>query len=148
MTAAVTGEEHWAQKGEVSLFLWRKRVTGAATPAAPPVVLVHGSSLSSLPTFDLTVPGHPDYSFMDWLARRGHDVWTLDHEGYGRSTITAGSSDIATGVADLMAATDVIAKVTGAPQEGPAARAGEATQIRASCELLCLASRLRPICKS
>jgi pimeloyl-ACP methyl ester carboxylesterase len=113
---AVVGEEHRAQKAEVSLFLWRKRLADAATSAAPPVVLVHGSSLSALPTFDLTVPGHPDYSFMDWLARRGHDVWTLDHEGYGRSTITAGNSDIATGVADLVAATDVIARVTGAPQ--------------------------------
>ena len=36
--------------------------------------------MSALPTFDLQVPGRPDQSFMDWLARRGFDVWTLDHE--------------------------------------------------------------------
>ena len=70
--------------------------------------------MSSQPTFDLEVPGHPDYSFMDWLARLGHDVWTLDHEGYGRSTITASNSDIACGVEDLKAAVPVIQRETGA----------------------------------
>ena len=88
-SAAVQGEQYGARKGEVSLFLWRKRVPQALDPTRPPVLLVHGSSMSSQPTFDLEVPDHPDYSFMDWLARLGHDVWTLDHEGYGRSTITA-----------------------------------------------------------
>lgn len=116
MSASIVGSEHVARKGDVSLFLWRKRLSDAPASGAPPVVLVHGSSLSSLPSFDLTVPGHPDYSFMDWLARRGHDVWTLDHEGYGKSTVTAGNSDIATGVADLIAASDVIASVTGSRQ--------------------------------
>jgi non-heme chloroperoxidase len=112
----VRGEEHWARKGEVSLFLWRKRdaSSSAAGSGRPPVILVHGSSLSSLPSFDLEVPGHPDYSFMNWLADRGHDVWTLDHEGYGRSTVTGGNADIACGVDDLRAATAEIAKITGA----------------------------------
>ncbi|RDJ26997.1 alpha/beta hydrolase [Bosea caraganae] len=111
----IIGEEHRASKGAVSLFLWRKRLAGPAPEAGrPAVILVHGSSMSSLPSFDLTVPGCPDYSFMDWLARRGWDVWTLDHEGYGHSTITEGNSDIATGVADLIAATDEITRLTGA----------------------------------
>jgi alpha-beta hydrolase superfamily lysophospholipase len=70
--------------------------------------------MSALPTFDLHVPGEPDYSFMDWLAERGFDVWTLDHEGYGRSTVTEGNSDIACGVADLNAAARVISERTGA----------------------------------
>lgn len=112
---AVTAEEHRARKGPVSLFLWRKRASGSPAQDRPPVLLVHGSSLSSLPNFDLHVPGHEDYSFMDWLARRGHDVWTLDHEGYGRSTITDGNSDIACGVEDLKAATEVISQATGSP---------------------------------
>jgi non-heme chloroperoxidase len=111
---AVTSEEYWARKGDVSLFMWRRRrITALAGQAGPPVLLVHGSSMSALPTFDLDVPGHPDYSFMAWLARRGHDVWTLDHEGYGRSTITAGNSDIAAGVDDLKAAVEVICRETG-----------------------------------
>ncbi|WP_342642666.1 alpha/beta hydrolase [Rhodoligotrophos ferricapiens] len=105
-------EEHWASKGEVSLFLWRKRTAAARHPI--PIVLVHGSSTSAIPTFDLEVPGQRDYSFMEWLAERGHDVWTLDHEGYGRSTVTEGNADIACGVEDLKAATEVIARQTGA----------------------------------
>lgn len=117
MTAAemtVDAEEHRAQKGSVALFVWRKRAKEGALPARPPVVLVHGSSLSCLPNFDLEVPGHDDYSFMDWLARRGHDVWTLDHEGYGRSTITDSNSDIACGADDLAAVSDLIREKTGA----------------------------------
>lgn len=113
----IRGEEHWARKGGVSLYLWRKRAVDLQPPCEtgrPPVILVHGSSMSARPTFDLDVPGVPDYSFMDWLAHAGWDVWTLDHEGYGRSTVTAGNSDIACGVEDLKAATEVIARTTGA----------------------------------
>ncbi len=110
----VSGTEFWARKGDVRLFLWRKKGRSPEAVERPPVILVHGSSLSSLPTFDLDVPGHPDYSFMDWLARRGHDVWTLDHEGYGRSTVTDGNADIACGVEDLKAATAEIAQIVGA----------------------------------
>ncbi|UEM24434.1 alpha/beta fold hydrolase (plasmid) [Skermanella mucosa] len=112
---AVQGREYRAEKGAVSLFLWRKTCSSAhpADPS-PPVVLVHGSSMSSLPTFDLEVSGHPDYSFMDWLARHGCDVWTLDHEGYGHSTITESNSDVGCGVEDLKVAFDVVARETGA----------------------------------
>src|SRR5690606_5200361 len=66
-----------------------------------------------LPSFDLQVEGHADYSFMDWLAQRGHDVWTLDHEGYGRSGATDGNSAIAEGVRDLEAAPSFIARAPG-----------------------------------
>jgi len=112
----LVSEEHWAKKGDVSLFVARKRLRErpADQRQRPPVVLVHGSSNSALPTFDLTVPGHPDYSLMDWLALRGWDVWAMDHEGYGRSTVTPGNSDIATGVEDLRAMARVIAAETGA----------------------------------
>lgn len=114
MDRPVKGEEHWARKGDSSLFLWRKHLPDGTKGL--PLVLVHGSSLSALPTFDLTVPGHPDHSMMDWLARAGFDVWTVDHECYGRSTMTSGNADIATGVADLRAAVAKIREVTGAPQ--------------------------------
>ena len=92
-----------ARKGDVRLALYRKRLV-----SGPAVVLVHGSSLAALPSFDLEVPGHPDYSMMDWLARRGFDVWSLDHEGYGCSSITDSNADVATGVADLAAAVPVM----------------------------------------
>jgi len=110
----LAGEEHWAHKGDVDLFLWRKRASTGTRRL--PLVLVHGSSLSALPTFDLQVPGHPDYSMMDWFARAGFDVWTLDHECYGRSTMTEANSDIAAGIEDLRAAVQVIRKITGASQ--------------------------------
>ena len=108
---AVHGETYTARKGDVELFTWRKRVGSAQGRV---LLLVHGSSLSALPTFDLAVPGHPDYSMMDWFAQRGFDVWTCDHEAYGRSTLTSSNSDVATGVADLAAVTDLIRRETGA----------------------------------
>ncbi len=113
---SIAAEEHWIRKGPASLFVARKRLKSAASTGErrPPVVLVHGSSTSAIPTFDLTVPGHPDYSFMDWLGYRGWDVWALDHEGYGRSTVTDGNSDIASGVEDLKLLTELIAEKTGA----------------------------------
>ena len=60
---AVQGVEHWTNKGDVRLFMWEKFVD---TPANKPAVLfVHGSSMASQPTFDLTVPGRADSSVMD-----------------------------------------------------------------------------------
>jgi len=41
--------------------------------------LVHGSSLSALSSFDLSVAGS-EYSMMNVFARSGFDVWTMDHE--------------------------------------------------------------------
>jgi pimeloyl-ACP methyl ester carboxylesterase len=107
--------EYWAKKGEVSLYLYRKRA-GAPKPGEAPLpvlFLVHGSSASSRPTFDLTVPGHGPYSVMDAFAGWGFDVWTMDHESYGRSTRVAGNSDIATGVEDLRAGTALVMAETG-----------------------------------
>lgn len=114
-TGQVTGAEHWTHKDGVRLFLWEKFL---GTPAGKPAVLfVHGSSMASQPTFDLTVPGRPDSSVMDWFARRGFVCWCVDMEGYGRSgkkrDITC---DIANGADDLAAATDYIIKTRGIKQ--------------------------------
>jgi pimeloyl-ACP methyl ester carboxylesterase len=81
-------------------------------PARPALFLVHGSSMSGRSTFDLTVPGRTNYSMMDAFVRLGFDVWTMDHEGYGRSDRTSGNSDIASGVEDLRAAMDVVRRET------------------------------------
>ena len=107
--------EYWANKGDVKLFLYRKRLTAPRKGAEPmPVLfLVHGSSLSSASSYDLTVPGKGEYSMMDVFARDGFDVWTMDHDGYGRSTVTSNNSDIASGVADLTAGLAVLARETG-----------------------------------
>ncbi len=114
-TGQVTGAEHWTHKGGVRLFLWEKFL---GTPAGKPAVLVvHGSSMASQPTFDLTVPGRPESSVMDWFARRGFVCWCVDMEGYGRSDKKRDiTCDIANGADDLAAATDYIIKTRGVEQ--------------------------------
>jgi alpha-beta hydrolase superfamily lysophospholipase len=107
--------EYWVKKGSVSLNLFRKRVDAPKPGQAPlPVLfLVHGSSISARPSFDLTPPGRGEYSLMNTFAQYGFDVWTMDHENYGRSGRTDGNSDIASGVEDLKSAVDLVTKETG-----------------------------------
>jgi pimeloyl-ACP methyl ester carboxylesterase len=98
------------------MFRKRRQAPTRGERPLPVLFLVHGSSLSGRTTFDLTVPGHGDYSLMETFAGYGFDVWTMDFEGYGRSSRTAGNSDIAEGVKDLKAATDVVMRETGQPR--------------------------------
>ena len=60
---SVQGVAHQTSKDGIRLFLWEKYV--GAPDAKPVVLFVHGSSMASQPTFDLTVPGRPDSSVMD-----------------------------------------------------------------------------------
>jgi pimeloyl-ACP methyl ester carboxylesterase len=110
--------EYWAKRGEMSLYLFRKRMgmPEAGHSQLPVLFLAHGSSVSSRPSFDLSVPGHGEYSLMDQFAGYGFDVWTMDFEGYGRSSQGAGNSDIASGAEDLLAATTIIFRETGQDQ--------------------------------
>jgi pimeloyl-ACP methyl ester carboxylesterase len=110
----IWSNEYWAQKGDVKLYMFRKRVGAPQTgkPAMPVLFLVHGPSMSST-TFDVTVPGRGEYSMMNAFARYGYDVWTMDFEGYGKSSRTEGNSNVADGVADLKAAIPVVARETG-----------------------------------
>jgi len=107
--------EYWAAKGDVKLAMYRKRVSApkAGEPPLPVLFLVHGSSISAGPSFDLTVPGRGDYSVMNTFARWGFDVWAMDHENYGRSSRTSGNSDIASGVEDLKAGVEVVVRESG-----------------------------------
>ena len=111
----IWSSEYWAQKGNVRLNLWRKRAGApkAGEKPLPILFLVHGSSNSTRTTFDLTVPGKGEYSFMNVFARYGFDVWTMDHDGYGHSGSSGNNSDIASGVEDLKAAIPVVAQETG-----------------------------------
>jgi pimeloyl-ACP methyl ester carboxylesterase len=106
-------QEYWVQKEDVRLFVFRKRLAGAPESQAPVLFLVHGSSLCARTGFDLEVPGKPGFSMMDWFARWGFDVWTMDHENYGRSDRTDTNSDIASGAADLTAAMSIVEAETG-----------------------------------
>lgn len=119
MTDQVRGQEHWTTKktadGDVKLFLWEKYVGSPESQKGKPAVLwVHGSSMASQPTFDLTVPGRPDSSVMDWFAQRGFVCWCVDMEGYGRSAKHRDIyCDISNGADDLEAATDYIKATRG-----------------------------------
>ena len=111
----IWSSEHWAHKGKVKLYLFRKRVGAPIAGEAPlPVLfLVHGSSNASRSSYDLTVPGKGEYSVMNVFAGCGYDVWTMDHDGYGCSGSSGNNSDIASGVEDLKAAVPVVAAQSG-----------------------------------
>ena len=106
--------EYWAKKGDVRLYMFRKRLGAPrlGEPPRPVLFLVHGSSNSSRSSYDLTIPGKGEYSMMNVFARYGYDVWTMDHDGYGHSGSSGNNSNIASGVEDLKAAMLVVMKET------------------------------------
>jgi pimeloyl-ACP methyl ester carboxylesterase len=113
--ADIWSSEYWAHKGDVKLYLFRKRIgaPAAGEPRRPVLFLVHGSSSSSRSSYDLTVPGKGEYSLMNVFAAYGYDVWTMDHDGYGNSGSSGNNSDIASSVEDLKAAFPVVMQQTG-----------------------------------
>ncbi|MGZ5145601.1 MAG: alpha/beta hydrolase [Burkholderiales bacterium] len=123
--------EYWANKGDVKLYVYRKRAKApeAAGAALPVLFLVHGSSASGRSSFDLHVPGR-DYSLMDHFAHLGYDVWTMDCEGYGRSDKTQNNSDISSGADDLAAAMKIVQSETR--QSGVFMYGGSSGALRAS----------------
>ncbi len=110
----IWSSEYWTKKGDVPLWMFRKRIGApkAGEPSRPVLFFVHGSSVTSR-VFALNVPGHGEYSVMNEFARYGFDCWTMDHENYGKSGRTSGNSDIKSGVEDLKAAVEVVARETG-----------------------------------
>jgi alpha-beta hydrolase superfamily lysophospholipase len=114
-SAAMWKQEYWANRGDIKLYMLRKRLGAPRKGEArlPVLFLVHGSSLSSAGSFDVNVPGHSAYSLIDRFAGYGFDVWTMDFEGYGRSSASHGNSNVADGVEDLKAAVEIVAHETG-----------------------------------
>lgn len=109
--ASITGKAYWVNKpingGSVKLYLWRKKTN--AHPSKGIILFVHGSSMAGTPTFDLQVPGKPEYSTMDYFAKLGYDTWCLDNEGYGRSDKSRNINfDIKNGADDIAVAVDAI----------------------------------------
>jgi pimeloyl-ACP methyl ester carboxylesterase len=112
MTAQIHSKQYWVKNDDVDLCVYRKFQDTAQ--GRPILFLVHGSSLSALPGYDLQVPGRgSEYSMMNRCAQRGFDVWTMDHEGYGQSSRTQNNSNIAQAVDDLAAAMPIVEKETG-----------------------------------
>jgi pimeloyl-ACP methyl ester carboxylesterase len=64
---------------QVSLFMRQRR--GARL--GPTVLFVQGRSAAAVPSFDLQ---YRDYSWMDYLADAGFDVFAVDLQGYGSSS--------------------------------------------------------------
>jgi pimeloyl-ACP methyl ester carboxylesterase len=129
----IWSQEYTAQKGNVPLHVWRKRVGAPKKGERRPVLFfVHGSSFSGRSGFDLQVPGKPDYSMMDHFARLGFDTWTMDHEGYGRSGLGDGVfSYVMEGVDDLNAAMPIVESETGATSV--VMYGGSSGALRAAC---------------
>jgi pimeloyl-ACP methyl ester carboxylesterase len=62
------------------MALWEKSIPDAKGH----IILHHGRTWSSLPDFDLQVPGE-DLSLMDGFNEQGYSVWALDARGYGET---------------------------------------------------------------
>lgn len=77
-TAALEPIKHIVYANGHPLAVWEK---SAEQPRAQ-ILLLHGRTWSSLPDFDLQVPGE-DLSFMDGLLELGYRVYALDARGYG-----------------------------------------------------------------
>lgn len=56
--------------------------SGAVDQANRTVLMIHGTSVPAPVAFDLE---YQDYSWMEYLARAGFDVWTMSMVGYGWS---------------------------------------------------------------
>lgn len=110
----VQGAQHWVVQEGLRLFIWEKYQGG---PQGKPVlVLAHGSATAGRESFDLKVPGHPEYSLMDFLARRGFDVFAPDMRGFGSSTRPEGHITTEQAAGDLNDVVDFICKLRGVTQ--------------------------------
>ena len=79
-------EEQMIPSGDegIQLYLRNKHPEGMRAFAPDRILLfVHGATYPAETSFDLPLGGT---SWMDFIARRGFDVWLVDLRGYGRST--------------------------------------------------------------
>ena len=73
-----------AKDAGIELYVRNKRPADMKSfPAEKVLLYVHGATYPSETAFDLELNG---FSWMDYIARRGYDVYLLDLRGYGRST--------------------------------------------------------------
>jgi pimeloyl-ACP methyl ester carboxylesterase len=68
----------------IKLYIRNKHAAGMSRFSAErTVIYVHGTTQASETTFDLPLDG---FSWMDYVAARGYDVYLVDLRGYGRSS--------------------------------------------------------------
>ncbi|HMH18509.1 MAG TPA: alpha/beta fold hydrolase [Burkholderiales bacterium] len=105
----------------IELYVRNKHPQGAQKFAADRILLfVHGATYPAETSFDLKLNG---LSWMDYIARRGYDVYLVDVRGYGKSTRPPEMSQPAdqnepfarteTAVKDVGSASDFIRKRRG-----------------------------------
>jgi pimeloyl-ACP methyl ester carboxylesterase len=69
---------------DIELHVRNKRLAGRTSfGEARTVILMHGATYGSGSLYDTPIEG---YSFMDYLAREGFDVYAVDVRGYGDSS--------------------------------------------------------------
>lgn len=111
---AIIGKEHYTKSNGLKIYLWEKYSKDfekTFKQSDKVVLLVHGKTWSGRPDFDLQIR---DYSLMDFLARNGYDVWSIDIHGYGRSEKTDKDwSDTESAANDVGAAVDYISGQKG-----------------------------------
>ena len=73
-------QRHTIDSDGHAMAVWEK---GVEAPAAI-VLLLHGRTWSTLPDFDLQVPGE-DLSLMDGFAALGYTTYGVDLRGYGET---------------------------------------------------------------
>jgi pimeloyl-ACP methyl ester carboxylesterase len=78
-------EEFMVPSGDpgIEIYLRSKRPEGLAPSPARTLLMVHGAGFGGSVSFDLPFAG---VSWMDYVAGRGFDVWTIDIRGFGRSS--------------------------------------------------------------
>lgn len=72
--------QHQVNSDGHPMAVWEKSV---ANPKGH-IILHHGRTWSSVPDFDLQVPGE-NLSLMDGFNEAGYSVWALDARGYGKT---------------------------------------------------------------
>ena len=85
-TSRIAMEEFMVPSADpgIEIFVRNKRPAGLTTSRPERTVLyAHGATYPASTSFDLPLGG---FSWMDYLAARGYDVYLLDVRGYGRST--------------------------------------------------------------
>ena len=101
------------------------------------LLLVHGLTYPGSASFDLLLGGR---SWMDHLAGRGFDAWSVDIRGYGGSTRPSALDqppesnppqvDAAAGAADVAAAADFIRRRTASTESTSSAGRGDGSGAR------------------
>jgi pimeloyl-ACP methyl ester carboxylesterase len=117
------GTDHRVASGRpgLSVLLRNKRHNKASNDSGTPVLFVHGATYPSTVMFDYPIDG---YSWMDWMADAGFDVWCIDLLGYGGADRPAEMSqpasdngpivNTAEAVGDVKRAMDFILRERGA----------------------------------